>query len=297
TFYVGSGTQTRLDLYMQWNGKNLPRASLAFADNDPSANASLTAPTIKELTGTVLNIPTGCPIMPFKVNLPTDTTLRPNDKVAFILNDRIVYNGRAEQALPNADGIDVAYATLDVSGGTNKLIYVAYNGAWKQSKPLSFTAQGTPQTGPCNISDRPLPAPAIDMVSPFQSVTPSKVTPVFEVYVDATNLKEDDEVTLFFYLQGNDVLSAQMGKGAVTIHNVVPVTEYTLEPTFLDIDANMWTPARIYTLPQWAVAGYASATTDTGPTGAGIIQIDYMVVSNGKTTWSKVASYTLNSTI
>ncbi|WP_420963990.1 hypothetical protein, partial [Brucella sp. IR073] len=50
TFYVGSGTQTRLDLYMQWNGKNLPRASLAFADNDPSANASLTAPTIKELT-------------------------------------------------------------------------------------------------------------------------------------------------------------------------------------------------------------------------------------------------------
>ncbi|WP_420992355.1 hypothetical protein, partial [Brucella sp. SA075A] len=64
TFYVGSGTQTRLDLYMQWNGKNLPRASLAFADNDPSANASLTAPTIKELTGTVLNIPTGCPVMP-----------------------------------------------------------------------------------------------------------------------------------------------------------------------------------------------------------------------------------------
>uniref|UniRef100_UPI003B97D15B hypothetical protein n=1 Tax=unclassified Brucella TaxID=2632610 RepID=UPI003B97D15B len=64
-------------------------------------------------------------------------------------------------------------------------------------------------------------------------------------------------------------------------YNIVPFTAPTAT------NGTTWT----YTLPQWAAAGYSNASSNAK------LQIDYMAVKNGVTTWSNLATYTLNSTI
>jgi hypothetical protein len=244
----------------------------------------LAAPTVQGLSGSTLSIPGGCPAATFKVNIPSNLGIKDEDQIALILNNRLVYHGRAAPALATQQGVDVAYAALNLTG-SNALVYAGYvSNGWNESKPRTFivnTANGNPQTGPCPNLQRDLAAPSVNAPS---TIGASDILPSLDIYIGPyANMAANDVITAFFYLQGSDVFTKETTGKDVTVNNIVPIY-YTVTNDNPPLNGQQVK----LSLPQWAAAGYAS----------GQLQVDYMVSNATGTRWSKVSpTFTLSTTI
>jgi hypothetical protein len=291
TILAGTRGYGLFTLGAQWDGQTQddpPGASLVIATNRGEQSQLWLAPTVPEADATGnLPIPSQRPAPTFKVFLPTASPLTADDPVAFLLNQRLVYNGPAGPGLRGGPGFDVAYAAVMADGSDNTLVYVVPGG---ESSPDTFTATGSAQTGPVTSLSRTLPAPqvagSLTQIGPTDIVSwldgtgavkgglPVQINPV----VDA-----EDQITVYFYLTGDDALTSLLNGAPTPVSNIVPVTHQVKagDPLLAG------TPLVLY-LPQWGAAGYSKGT----------LQIDYSVVGTKTgTRWSQVSlTYTLNTT-
>jgi hypothetical protein len=275
TFMLASLNYTVFDLIATLDKNDAVSASLTIATNDKKNNPALPAPQSAAVVNGTLTIPAARPAQTFKVGIPSSTNVNPGSQLALLLNDRLVYRGPASVGL-NGE-IEVAYAALNLDkGSNNSLVYVV---ATRESSPLSFTASGKSQTGPdTGGAPRVLSAPVVNVAG--NAVGPTDIVePGLSVDIPPYSgvLPNDDVITLYFYLSGQDVLTSAQ------VNNIVPVT--------YKVDSNSpllgGEPATLV-VPQAYLAGYAN----------GQLRVDYKVVSFIGTRWSDVSStYVLNTTL
>ncbi|WP_157699762.1 hypothetical protein [Pseudorhodoplanes sinuspersici] len=289
TFLVGSENPTMFDLNAQWKTQTLPIPSkLVLATNSPPLSCVLPTPTVTGVANNgTLNIPPS-PAPTFKVGLPPSRYATNGSQVALLLNNRLVYDGLADPALEG--GVDVAYAALNLTG-TNALMWVT---PALKSCQLTFRTNGTPQLGPdTGGAARVLNAPVVDMPDGATIEAKDIINGGLQVdlYPYSAMKPNEDVITMYFYLSGQDVLMSQLTPPQLKqVYNIVPVI-YPL-PSNSPLLAGQ---SVTLTLPQQYAAGYIP-TKDTNAFSQ--VQVDYKVVNptNG-TRWSKLSkTYPLNTT-
>ncbi|YBV94530.1 hypothetical protein M1D80_00560 (plasmid) [Phyllobacteriaceae bacterium JZ32] len=262
TFLIGSANNTYFSVNVQWKKFVSPTAQLAIV----SGTGPLPPPTIvPAVRGGVLTIPSDAPF--FQVTIPTSRGVLKGDPVALVLNNRVVWEGTVDPAVP----IDVGYAALDLTG-PNTLIYVTTG--LQESGPASgaaFKTSGTPLTGPFGTGDRGLDMPTV-VTKVTNAVGASDIMGQgLKIQVPRyADPAVGDVITVYCYLtKGTDVLSGDPWG------NIVAVTYPVLKGDPLLTGAEQV----LVPLPQWAIAGYAN----------GDLQVDYKVVTSNGTSWSKIA--------
>ena len=271
-----------------------PVAGLVIGTNRGEQSQLWLAPTVPDADATGnLTIPNQLPAPTFKVFLPTSSTLTADDPVAFLLNDRLVYNGAAGPGLRGGPGFDVAYAAVLADGSENTLVYVVPGG---ESAPDTFTASGNAQTAPAPSLSRALPAPqvagSLTQIGPADIVswldTNGAVQGGLPVQINAySGVAIGDQITVYVYLTGEDALTSLLTGAPSPAFNIVPIPYKVQKGDPLLVG----TPVVIY-LPQWAAAGYGNGTAQKGT-----LRIDYCVARGSDTQWSAISpTYTLNTT-
>ena len=281
TFLITSENYTMFDLNAQWKQQTLTNPTkLVIATNRQQQSTVLNPPMVPGITnGGTMQIP---PAPFFKVQIPASKNVPLGSQVSLLLNDRLAYDGLADPALGN--GVNVAYAALNLAGN-NALVYVTP--LFQESGPFTFNTSGTPQTGPnTGGAARVLDAPQVD-VPDGSTITPKDILNgglQVDLYPYSAMKPDEDVITMFFYLSGQDVLLSQLTPPQTQqVTNIVSVV-YRLTSGSPLLAGNTVT----LILPQQYVAGYIN----------GQVQADYNVVNpTGGTRWSKLSSsYSLNTT-
>ena len=244
-------------------------------------------PKVPALQNGTLPIPSTRPAPTFQVFIPTGNTVTKGDKVALLLNTRVVWEGDVDPNVP----VEVAYAALNLGPDGNKLVFVTRT-TLQQSVPAGGangfpTSGGPPQTLPDTGGIGPtLPAPRV-VVKNAPTIGPGDILDEgLEIDVPPYGAAVGDLVTVYCYLSGKDVLTGMQA------NNIVPLI-YSVQEGSPLISGNK---VPVY-LPQWAVAGYALGE----PPIVNFLQVDYKVVSQTRQPsprWSSLSpTFTLNTTI